>query len=100
MYDELAQVFVASFADPEQPWLPTGRILSRYQTEPSGEIAPTRKRRSIANRGRQGGRIQCADPRDRGQAPSCIVSLRADGELLIKCFDATVDPPAIPLPYP
>jgi len=90
MHQQLAKILIASFADPQQAGLAAGRHLARYQAEPGSEIAPTSKCGGIADRCRQGGRIQHADTGNACQAAGSIVGSGLRCELVIECFDAMV----------
>jgi hypothetical protein len=36
--EQLPQIHIPSFADPEQPWLATRRMLPGHQTRPRGKL--------------------------------------------------------------
>src|SRR3954468_16933438 len=91
MDQQSAQIDVAAFADPEQPWLASRRNLAWHQAEPGGQIAAARERGSIANRSRQRRRVQDADARDGRQPPGRGIGLGYCRELIIKRGDAPVE---------
>ncbi len=62
--EQLSQILVAAFGDADQPGLAAGRHLTRHQSEPSREIAPTREGFAAINCGHQRRRIQHADARN------------------------------------
>jgi len=76
-----AQVFVAALADTEQLRLAAGGELSRDQTEPCGEIAPTHEALRLTNGGDKGGGDDRADPGDRDQPASLFALLHPADEL-------------------
>jgi hypothetical protein len=42
MYEQFAHVAVSSLADTEKPLLSSGRVFSRHEAEPRGQIAGLR----------------------------------------------------------
>src|SRR5215470_6550739 len=53
MDQQCAQVHIAPFADPKERGLPTARVLSRYQPEPSRYLPAIVEASGIGNRGNQ-----------------------------------------------
>jgi hypothetical protein len=49
VHKQLPQVAVASLADAEEAGLTAGRVLSRNQTKPGGELPAFMKGRSVAD---------------------------------------------------
>src|SRR3954452_20782442 len=91
MDQQSAQIEVAAFADPEQPWLASRRNLAWHQDEPGGQISAARERGSIANRSRPRRRLQDPDARDGRQPPGRGIGLGYLRELVIKRVDAPVE---------
>ncbi len=90
MHQQLAQIFVTTFADPQQPWFAAGRHPPRYQTKPGSEAAPTSKRGGTADRGRQSRGVQHADPGDACQAAGGFIGLGLGSEFTVERLDTTV----------
>ena len=68
-----AQIAVTPFADPEQPFPTTGRVLARRETEPRGKAAAVREDLRVDDRRYHRCRDYGADTRDRCQPPGGLV---------------------------
>ena len=81
---ELAQIFVAALADPEQLRLAASGELLWDQAEPGGEIPPTIEAFRPADSGHQRGGDRWPNARNRCQATSLFVLSRPVDELGVK----------------
>src|ERR1700733_16282894 len=72
MDQQRADIAVAAFADPAENLAIAARTLSRYEPEPSREVAPGPKALGIVHREHERGRGHDADTGDRHQAPAGI----------------------------
>jgi hypothetical protein len=54
MHEQLTQIAVAAFADPEEPWLATRRVLTGDQAQPGRKLAAVLELAGVAD-GRQDG---------------------------------------------
>jgi hypothetical protein len=77
MDQQLAQIDVAALADAQQPRPAAGRDLFGHQPQPCRQVAGPPERVTAADRGRQCGRVQDTDARDRRQQPSRLAAAGA-----------------------
>jgi hypothetical protein len=65
--------------------------LSRYETEPSSQIAASRKGSGITHRWHQCRRVQASDPGHRYQPPSRFIGTRLSTELGVESRDPIIE---------
>ena len=73
MDQQAAQIPVAAFRDPQQPVLPPGRVLPRYQAEPGRALPTVAEHARIPHGGQQHGGRHRAHPGDRHQQLRLLV---------------------------
>src|SRR5215831_285979 len=76
LHEQRPQVLVAALGDLAEDRATAGRLLPRYQPEPSGEVASLPEAGALANRRDDGARDDRPDPRYRHQTLAGSVLLR------------------------
>ena len=72
MHEQFAHVAVSSLVDTEKPLLSAGRVFSRHEAEPRGQIAGFVELSTVSNGSKECSRPQSSDPRDRHET-SCDI---------------------------
>jgi hypothetical protein len=83
MHEELPQIAIAPFADPEQTGLATSGVLPGYQAQPGRKLAAILKMARITDRSNQGSGGQRPNPWNRPQALTDWVGFPNGVQLLV-----------------
>ena len=90
-----AQIAVTPFADPEQPFPTTGRVLARRETEPRGKAAAVREDLRVDDRRYHCSRDYGADTRDCCQPPGGLVVTSLPQQASVEVSDLHLDRPQV-----
>src|SRR5690606_19449753 len=85
------QIGVAAFGDRAEPILAAGAVLSRYESEPSGELTTVTEVGGVASRGNGGARGERADPDDGADALRVGIGFRVDVDLALAFCDPLIE---------
>jgi hypothetical protein len=91
MHQQAPDVAVSALGNMPEPLLAAARVLLRYQTKPSGELARRAELSGIADARHDGGRGNQADPGDLAQSPACFTGGMPGEELLFDQDDLFLD---------
>src|SRR5690606_28008811 len=85
------QIGVAAFGDRAEPILAAGAVLSRYESEPSGELTTVTEIGGVAGGGDGGARGERADADDGADALGVGARFRVDVDLALAFLDSLVE---------